>query len=59
MEQTRQVLYETIEESLKSHFFSRKDISHALSKMEQDIISGKANPYVAGQELLKKYFSRE
>ena len=59
MEQSRQVLYETIEESLKTHFFSRKDISHALSKMEQDIISGKTNPYVAGQELLKKYFSRE
>jgi LAO/AO transport system kinase len=59
MEQSRQVLYETIEDSLTSHFFSRKDISHALSKLENDIISGRANPYIAAQELLKEYFSKK
>ena len=59
MEQSRQVLYETIEESLKSHFFSRKDISHTLLKLEHAIISGKANPYIAAQELLKEYFAKK
>jgi LAO/AO transport system kinase len=57
MEQNRQVLYETIEEALKAHFFSRKDISHTLAKLEKDIIAGKANPYTSAQKLLEKYFS--
>jgi LAO/AO transport system kinase len=56
MEQNRQVLYETIEEALRSHFFSRKDISRALAELENEIISGKVNPYISAQQLLDKYF---
>ena len=56
MEQNRQVLHETIEEALKSHFFSRKEISHSLAKLEKEIIAGKANPYTSAQQLLENYF---
>jgi LAO/AO transport system kinase len=59
MEQNRQLLYETIEEALKSHFFSRKDISHSLAKLETEIITGKANPFTSAQQLLKNYFSKK
>ena len=59
MEQARQVLYETIEESLKSNFFFRKDIALAMSKMEHEIINSRANPYMAAQELLKEYFLKK
>jgi LAO/AO transport system kinase len=56
MEQDRQVLYETIEASLKNSFFSRKDILHQLKKMETAVMEGKMSPYVAAKELLEKYF---
>ena len=57
-EQNRQVLYESIEEALKNHFFSRKEITHALSKLESEIVAGITNPYIAAQGLLKEYFSK-
>ncbi len=58
MEQDRQVLIDTIEESLKSSFYSRKDIAHELKKMETDIVAGKISPYLAAKTLLEKYYSR-
>ncbi len=56
MEQNRQIFYESIEETLKSNFFSRKDLSQQLKKLELEIISGKMNPYVAAHRLLGEYF---
>ncbi len=56
MEQSRQVLLETIEEGLRHHFFSRKRIEHLLAKSEKEIMTGHANPYKAAQELLEEYF---
>jgi len=58
MEQSQQVLIETIEEGLRSHFFSRKEITHLLAKLERDILSGQVNPYKAAQELLEHYFRK-
>lgn len=57
MEQDRQVLFDTINESLKTSFYSRKDIAHHLKKMETEVVEGKISPYVAAKELLEKYFS--
>ena len=37
MEQARQVLFDTIDESLKTSFYSRREIVHHLKKMETDI----------------------
>jgi len=56
MQQDRQVLYETIEVALKNHFFSRKDISNSIAKLEKEITAGKTNPYTSAQQLLEKYF---
>ncbi|TRZ76365.1 MAG: methylmalonyl Co-A mutase-associated GTPase MeaB [Bacteroidetes bacterium] len=57
MEQDRQVLFEAIDGSLKTSFYSRKDIAHQLKKMETDVVAGKVNPYIAAKELLEKYYS--
>ena len=57
MEQDRQVLFDAIDESIKSSFYSRKDIAHQLKKMETDVVAGKISPYSAAKELLEKYFS--
>lgn len=57
MEQDRQVLFDAIDESLKTRFYSRKDIAHLLKKMEVDVVAGKISPYVAAKELLEKYYS--
>ena len=56
MEQDRQVLFDSIEEALKSGFYSRKDIAHQLKKMETEVVAGRISPYVAAKELLEKYF---
>jgi LAO/AO transport system kinase len=58
MEQNLEVFSQAIEESLKSNFASRKDISVMLKKMEGEIISGKMNPYAAAKELVAQYFQR-
>jgi len=57
MEQDRQVLFEAIDGSLKTSFYSRKDIAHQLKKMETDVFTGKISPYLAAKELLGKYNS--
>jgi len=57
MEQDRQVLFDAIDESLKTSFYSRRDIVHQLKKMETDVVAGKISPYVAAKILLEKYYS--
>lgn len=57
MEQDRQVLFDSIEESLKTSFYARKDIAHHLKKLEADVVAGKISPYVAAKMLLEKYYS--
>jgi len=58
-EQNRQVMFETIENALKANFYSRKDIHQLIKKMETDIVSQKINPYLAANQLIRKYFSKE
>ena len=55
-QQGLQMMYDTIDEKLKSGFFGRKDISHHLKKLEQEIADGKINPYLAAQLVLEKFF---
>lgn len=57
-EQNLEVFYETIEESLKQHFLSQKEIALPLEKMALEIRSGQRNPYLAAHELLTKYFEK-
>ncbi len=56
MEQNKQILLDTIESGLQQHFFTRKDISNRLLKIDQDIMAGRVNPYTTAQELLDQYF---
>ncbi len=59
LEQNRHVMFETIEEALKTNFYSMKDIHQLIKKMEADIVSHKINPYLAANQLIRKYFSKE
>jgi LAO/AO transport system kinase len=58
MEQNQKVLYETIEEELKRHFFAQKEISATLHHIEKEIMSGNLNPYQAANDLLEKYYGK-
>ena len=58
-EQNRQVMFETVEEALKAEFYSRKEIHQLIKKMESDIISQKINPYLAANQLIRKYFGKD
>jgi len=59
MEQDRQVLFDTIDETLRSGFYFRKDIALLLKKLEADVVAGIISPYSAAKELLEKYYSRD
>lgn len=56
MEQNRQVLFDVIDEALKKHFYSRKEISHLIGKLEQEIMNCRTSPYIAARNILEKYF---
>lgn len=58
MGQYRQVMTETIEESLKTSFYSRKDIAQQLKKLETEVVTGKISPYKAAKMLLDEYYSK-
>jgi LAO/AO transport system kinase len=54
-EQSRQVLFDSIEDQLKREFFHRKDVQHMLARFEEEITAGKTNPYFAAQQVLDKF----
>ncbi len=51
-EQDHKVLYDTIEEGIRHRFYSRREIAHALARLEKEIGAGRMNPYQAAQEVL-------
>jgi len=55
IDQNRQVMYETIEASVKASFYSRKEVHHLIKKMEAEVLAQKVNPYLAAHEIIKKY----
>ena len=52
-QQFRQVLTETIDQALKSDFYSRKDIVLALTHYENEVMAGNLSPYTAAAMLLE------
>jgi len=50
-------LNNSIEESLKSHFYSNPEISELMDGYQKKILNDEVNPYEAAQQLLDKYFS--
>ena len=54
--QARFWMYETIDAQLKSNFYQNDLVRTDLDKLEQVVSEEKVSPFVAAQELLKKYF---
>ena len=55
-EQAKYWMYETINESLKAHFFNNKTTKKKLTAFEQNVLEGKVSSFVAAKKLLKEYF---
>ena len=49
-------MFETIEEQLKNSFYQNKVVKTVLTQVEKEVSAEKLSPFVAAQELLKKYF---
>lgn len=58
MEQNLQVLEDCIEEGLRNHFFSEKNIAQAISRSRAEISNGSLSPYATARELLDHYFRK-
>jgi LAO/AO transport system kinase len=55
LEQAKYWMYETINQSLKSHFYSNPEIEHDLPVYEQMVLEDKMSSFAAARHLLKKY----
>ncbi len=57
--QQKHLMYETIQQALKDHFYHDKTIIQKLSEFEQKVIESNISPYVAAQQLLDEYFGKK
>ena len=51
-------MYESINEALRSNFYSNKAIQEKLKLFEQDVLNGKMNSFNAAKMLLDQYFEK-
>ncbi|MFA8451549.1 MAG: methylmalonyl Co-A mutase-associated GTPase MeaB [Bacteroidales bacterium] len=58
-EQAIQIMYESIDESLKDNFYSDNKIEADLDKAKSEILNYKVSSYVAAQKLLDEYFAKK
>ncbi len=56
--QARYWMYESINESLKSNFYSNEFIKEKLKLFEQSVLDGKMNSFNAAKMLLDQYFKK-
>lgn len=54
-EQSRRILFETIDETLSTHFYQNPEIKKRLKTATSEVLQGKISPYVAADLLLKNY----
>lgn len=54
-----QMMYDSIENTLKTEFFENAVIKELLSKSEDDVEQHRKSAYVAAQQLLEVYFSQK
>lgn len=57
VQQAVQIMYNTINEQLSTHFYQEKKIQHAIQQIENDIRSNNITSYMAATTLLEKYFN--
>ena len=55
-QQSKYWMYESIKEQLRNSFFNNHDIKEIIPDVENDVVSGVISPFVAAQNLLKRYF---
>ena len=57
-EQAKYWMYESIQESLKNHFFEDEKIGNRLQEYEERVSNGEIGSFVAASELLKLYYGK-
>lgn len=57
--QAVQVMHETIEETLRNHFYQHELIQKILSETQEKVRSQQLTAYVGAQQLLESYFNRK
>jgi len=55
-EQSRKILFETIDEALLANFYHNLEIKQRLKSTIDEVLKGQVSPYIAANELLKGYF---
>ncbi len=55
-QQNRNHFYSTLQENLLNRFYSKKEISQSILKLEKEVLIGQLTPFSAAQQLLDKYF---
>lgn len=59
LQQNRQIMLESINESLKERFYRNQEICDALPAIEADLMNEKMSSYVAAHKLLQLYFGEQ
>jgi len=57
--QAKYWMYETINEQLKTHFYTNAEIVSALQLYEQKVLNREISSFIAAKALLKAYFKKE
>jgi LAO/AO transport system kinase len=52
-------MYESINASIKDHFYLNSKIKNTIKKIESDVLSNKISSFVAAKLLLDIYYNRK
>lgn len=58
-EQSKYWMYESINEQLKSSFYTNSEIKSMIREVEQKILSNELSSFIGAKSLLDRYFSKE
>ncbi len=58
-EQSKYWMYETIDESIRSHFYHHPTVEHELRDLEEKVLEGKMGSFGAAKKLLQLYFGHK
>jgi LAO/AO transport system kinase len=58
-EQAKYWMYETINETLSSHFYHNQDVQSQLPIFEQKVLDNQLSSFVAAKKLLEQYFKED
>ena len=58
-EQARYWMYETINDSLKAHFYNNPEVITHLSRNENEVLANRMSPFMAATSVLDEYFAKK